>query len=312
MTERHDTIEESRFFIASGHGWVPRFWDVVEMLKVLEVSGENDLGSSQRLKSLLMQIVRLSTLSHPNKWTVIGLIVHLPMKAHGKVCFQSWESAFTDQLSGRERGLQKQKFLFLWLFQLRKIKTKEVHPASTFKDVRTPNSSYGDKSDLPKNLEKSLRLRLALPSCFSSTCELFLLCTFYCHREDERGKKVMKTFGHALFVCVAPVFVHVVEGGREGDRGGERMRRRKRWDLWSHLFTRGLSPERPFTVVNHLHGDILKLRWMGSSDAFQTCLWYTLWEIVDGSHSPCAGWDYTPEAKEHLGLLFKCCSATIY
>lgn len=35
-------------------------------------------------------------------------------------------------------------------------------------------------------------------------------------------------FGHALFVCVAPVFVYVVERKREGDREGE-MRARERW-----------------------------------------------------------------------------------
>lgn len=116
----------------------------------------------------------------------------------------------------------------------------------------------------------------------------------------------MKMFGYALFVCVAPAFVYVVEKKREGDREGQMrdgMRRRKRWDLWSHLFTRGLSPERPFTVVNHLHGDILKLRWMGSSDAFQTYLWYTLREIVDGNHSPYVGPADGPQAKEHF-LLF--------
>lgn len=129
----------------------------------------------------------------------------------------------------------------------------------------------------------------------------FFLCSFYSHHEDERGKKVIKIFGRALFVCVALVVVDVVERKREGDRDGQRMRQRKRWDLWSHLFTRGLSPERPFTVVNHLHG-VLKLRWMGSSDAFQTCLWYTLREIVDGSHSPCVGSDYSLKAKEHLWL----------
>lgn len=38
----------------------------------------------------------------------------------------------------------------------------------------------------------------------------------------------MKMFGYSLCVCVAPVFVDVVEGKREGDREGERMRQRKR------------------------------------------------------------------------------------
>lgn len=149
-----------------------------------------------------------------------------------------------------------------------------------------------DSSHLPRNLENSL-----------PATSLHILLPPWKWKGVKSDKKCLAM--HCL--CVLHLRV-CVERKREGEMRERlwqrrRMRQRKRWDLWSHLFTRGLSPERPFTVVNHLHGDILKLRWMGGSDAFQTCLWYTLREIVDGSLSPCVGPDYSPKAKEHSGLL---------
>lgn len=105
----------------------------------------------------------------------------------------------------------------------------------------------------------------------------------------------------ALFLCVAPVFVQVVERKRKGEMWetrsqSKRMRRRKRWDLWSHLFTRGLSGEQPFTIVNHLHWDILKTQmdgtgglWcisnMSMTNTLKDCGWKRL-RFVDSDNGP--------------------------
>lgn len=107
----------------------------------------------------------------------------------------------------------------------------------------------------------------------------FFFSSPFTDTKKMKGGKVIKMFDYALFVCVCctTVCIRCRKWGRwERPGQGKRMRQRKRWDLWSHLFTRGLSPEQPFTVVNHLHGDILKVWWMGGFDAFQTWLWYTL------------------------------------
>lgn len=82
----------------------------------------------------------------------------------------------------------------------------------------------------------------------------------------------MKMSVYALFVCVAPVFVFVFVFVLSRRRGREAETEDEMRFAISSVHPGPLSPERPFTVVNHLHGDILKLGWMGSCDASQTWL----------------------------------------
>lgn len=179
---------------------------------------------------------------------------------------------------------------FLWLLQLGKRKTKEMTPIY-FHIL----ASYSGNMDLAWTLKtrsdsSDFSLVFLFPFNFSFST------TFTATMEMKGEGKWWKCLD-IHWVCVAPVFADVVEREREEVVvvGGWDRERDEICDLICS--PRAPSPERPFTIINHLHGDILKLRWMGSSDAFKTRLWYKLRATVDGSHSPTVGSFTVPRQK---------------